>query len=262
MEDSTLFSAALISLYLITPITILFLQFLSAPYGKHFRPGWGPTIPSPLAWLLMESPTLWLSAFLFPLGRHRRHPLALAAFLLFLLHYLNRTLLFPLILFLNSKRKGYNPKPFPLLIAAFAFAFNLLNAYLQSRSVSHYSSYPDPIPPWTYARVAVGAFLFFWGMRVNIQSDRTLMRLKEEAKGGYKIPRGGWFEVVSCPNYMGEGAEWLGWALVAWSPAALGFFMYTCANLGPRARAHRSWYIEKFGAEYPAKKKAFVPFVY
>ncbi|KAF3328414.1 steroid 5-alpha-reductase DET2-like protein [Carex littledalei] len=74
-------------------------------------------------------------------------------------------------------------------------------------------------------------------MKVNITSDRVLVRLKEEAKGGYKIPKGGWFEVVSCPNYMGEMAEWLGWV-------GLG-----CAKLVTSCACIFSLYIRKFGAE-------------
>ncbi|URD97136.1 hypothetical protein MUK42_36024 [Musa troglodytarum] len=263
LEDSKLFWAALVSLYVICPLTIASLQFLVAPYGRHAQPGWGPPLPAALAWFLMESPTLWLTLILYPRGRYCSQPIALIILTLYLLHYTNRTVIFPLRLHF-SKSKKMKPKDFPLYIALIAFAFNLLNAYLQSRSISHYANYPTTFSNewwWICLRVAAGMLLFFWGMAVNISSDSVLLRLKSEG-GGYKIPRGGWFELVSCPNYMGEMMEWLGWAIMAWSPAALGFFLYTCSNLGPRAKAHLQWYQQKFGDEYPKSRKAFIPFVY
>lgn len=88
------------------------------------------------------------------------------------------------------------------------------------------------------------------------------MGLKESGGGGYKIPRGGLFEWVSCPNYLGEILEWAGWAVMTWSWAGLGFFVYTCANLVPRAMANHRWYLEKFGGDYPNNRKAVVPLLY
>lgn len=109
--------------------------------------------------------------------------------------------------------------------------------------------------------MGVGAAVFCGGAAVNIWSDNVLMGLKEGG-GGYKIPRGGVFEWVSCPNYFGEILEWAAWAFMTCSWAGVGFFMYTCANLVPRAMANHRWYLEKFGDDYPKNRKAVIPFVY
>lgn len=98
------------------------------------------------------------------------------------------------------------------------------------------------------------------GMAVNVQSDLALMKLKGEG-GGYQIPIGGMFEMVSCANYFGEIVEWFGWSVMSWSCAGFAFFLYTCANLVPRGRANHLWYREKF-EEYPESRKAVIPFVY
>lgn len=144
-------------------------------------------------------------------------------------------------------------------VALMAFGFNLLNAYLQARWVSQYKDYEAD--GWFWWRFCVGLVVFGYGMAVNIWSDRVLVGLKKEGKG-YKVPKGGWFELVSCPNYYGEIVEWLGWAVMTWSWAGLGFFLYTCANLVPRARANHKWYLEKFGEDYPKGRKAVIPFLY
>ncbi len=68
------------------------------------------------------------------------------------------------------------------------------------------------------------------------------------------------FELVSCANYFGEVLEWVGWAVLTWSLPGLTFALWTVANLVPRARAHHAWYQRTF-PEYPAKRKAIIPFL-
>lgn len=257
--DREFYDYCLIFLFLITGPTVVSLLFLTAPYGKHHRAGWGPALPPPLAWFLMESPTLWLTLLLFPLGRNARSPRAAALIAPFLIHYLHRTLVYPLRLLLKSPRREIKNPGFPASVAAMAFAFNLLNAFLQARWVSEYGDLDGD--RWFWPRMAAGAAVFGGGAAANIWSDNVLMGLKESG-GGYKVPRGGLFEWISCPNYFGEILEWAGWALMTWSWAGLGFFVYTCANLVPRAMANHRWYLEKFRDDYPQNRKAVIPFLY
>ena len=39
------------------------LLFITAPYGRHSRRDWGPTIPNRLGWVVMEFPSLLVSFF-------------------------------------------------------------------------------------------------------------------------------------------------------------------------------------------------------
>ncbi|MGB2854987.1 MAG: 3-oxo-5-alpha-steroid 4-dehydrogenase, partial [Dehalococcoidia bacterium] len=92
-------------------------------------------------------------------------------------------------------------------------------------------------------------------------SDGILRRLRTPGETGYKIPRGGLFERVSCANYFGEIIEWCGWAIATWSLPGLAFAVWTAANLVPRARAHHKWYPSQF-PDYPQQRRALIPFVF
>jgi len=88
-----------------------------------------------------------------------------------------------------------------------------------------------------------------------------LRTLRAPGERGYKIPHGGLYRFVSAPNYFGELVEWSGFALAAWSPAALVFVVWTAANLAPRAWANHRWYRRTF-ADYPTGRRALVPFLF
>lgn len=47
----------------------------------------------------------------------------------------------------------------------------------------------------------------------------------------YQIPCGGMYELISCPNYLGETIEWIGYAITTGSIAGTAFAFYTFANL-------------------------------
>ena len=92
----------------------------------------------------------------------------------------------------------------------------------------------------------------------NRQADHTLRSLRRPGKSGYRIPHGGLYRWVSCPNYLGEIVEWTGWAVMTWSLAGLSFAVWAAANLAPRAWAHHAWY-RKYFAEYPPERRALLP---
>ncbi len=71
-----------------------------------------------------------------------------------------------------------------------------------------------------------------------------------------------YLELSSCANYFGEILEWTGFAIACGGMAPLSFWIWTCANLIPRAIATHKWYHNKFGSSYPKSRKAIIPFIW
>ena len=106
-----------------------------------------------------------------------------------------------------------------------------------------------------------------FGFGITYKVDRVLLSLRKRrsngnSNGSYFIPRGGLFELVSCPHYLGEIIEWTGFSLACdLSLASVSFVLWTCSNLIPRAMTQHSWYHSKFREEYPKYRKAIIPFI-
>jgi protein-S-isoprenylcysteine O-methyltransferase Ste14 len=220
------------------------LFFIPAPYGRHYRPGFGPSLPARLGWVVMESPSLVLFAALWWTLPERFEPsLALLA-ALWLTHYAERTLIFSALMRGEGRRK-------PWLTVGMAIVFNVLNAGGNALSLA------PRTPDGAYV---FGVALFVVGMAINLHSDAVLRHLRAPGETGYRVPHGGFFRWVSSPNYFGEMIEWLGFALAAGTLASWAFFAFTVANLLPRAISHHRWYRERF-PDYPGTRRALIPFV-
>jgi hypothetical protein len=232
-------------------VTLLMLTYIRAPYGRHYRGGFGPQVPNWLGWVLMESPAVLLFCGVFAWGEHRLELVPLLLLALWQVHYVHRTFVFPF-------RLQSRHRPMPLAVVAAGFGFNALNAYINARWISQLGRYPDA---WLLdPRLWVGVTVFATGYAINKRADRMLLTLRAPGETGYKIPRGWLYERISCPNYLGEILEWTGWAIATWSLPGLAFALYTAANVGPRALANHRWYRETF-EDYPAERKALVPFL-
>lgn len=252
MSEASLHTALAYGVIGVGAIVFTSLFFITAPYGRHARAGWGPMLSNRLCWIIMESPAAIAFFVVYVMGAHAREPAPLALCSLWLLHYCHRSFVFPF-------RLKSAQKPMPLTVAAMAIVFNIINAYLNARWISQLGNYPtswlaDP-------RFIAGAVAFFAGMVINIQSDNILFALRKPGESGYKIPIGGAYRFVSAPNYLGELIEWGAWAVATWSLAGLSFFVFTFANLVPRAIANHRWYKSTF-AEYPKERRAVIPWIW
>ncbi len=237
----------------LAPLTCAMLIFISAPYGRHYRPGWGPTLNSRVGWVLMESPALLFFVPIFFAGVHSSDAAPLVFLAYWLWHYLYRALVFPFRIRMNEHRIAG-------LVVCLGAMFNTLNAYIIARQLSQFGDYP--VSWLTSPQFAIGSVMFAVGFVINRRADRTLLGLRSGAAdaGAYKIPYGGLYRYVSCPNYLGEIIQWIGFAVLTWSLPALAFALYTVANLGPRALTNHAWYRKEF-PDYPPERRALLPFL-
>ena len=255
MVEQTFFDYLLLSMFLLAGLVFIVLMFVDAPYGKFTRPGFGPTMNRRLGWIIMELPSVALFSFFFATGDSSR-PGPWAGWILFgmwMLHYVHRAFVFPFRLRGGSRNMT-------VLAVVLGFAFTSANSYLNAGWL--YKLGPAGRPGAALEpSFMLGAALFLAGFALNQHSDAILISLRKPGETGYKIPRGGAFELVSCPNYLGEMIEWLGWAIATWSLPGLAFFTWTAANLAPRALAQHRWYRQEFKDDYPRGRKALLPFI-
>ncbi len=233
-------------------ITFFYLLKQTAPYGRHTTEKWGPMIDNKLGWFLMEFFVLVVLYFFLLKGGFQFNLVSGIIIGLFSFHYLNRSIIFPL----RIKTKG---KKMPLLIMISAMGFNMMNGFLLGYYFSNFAHYD--ISWLTDPRFIIGCLIFISGLILNWYSDAILIHLRKPGETGYKIPKGGMFHLISCPNLLGELIEWTGFAILSWSLPGLAFFVWTFANLVPRALSHHKWYLGKF-EDYPAKRKAIFPYVW
>ena len=229
------------------------LFFVSAPYGRHARRGFGPMIPNHIAWFVMETPSVIIMAVLFALGTVTKNLPILLFFGLWELHYVHRAFIYPWTI-----RDGH--MKMPGVVVLLGFSFNIGNAYANGYYLFYLSGgYPQS---WLRDyRFLAGVALFLVGFLINRWSDLTLRALRKPREISYSIPYGALYNWVSCPNYLGEIIEWCGWALATWCLPGLAFALWTFANLAPRARSHHSWYHVNF-TDYPEKRKALIPWIW
>lgn len=245
-----LYKISIILIFTFAVIVFVLLFFITAPYGKFLRRGWGPVIKSKWAWMIMEFPSPALMIFFFIISDQKKPPQII--FLCFwLVHYVYRTFIYP---FSQSGKE----KTYPVLLVVMAFVFDCLNGFVNGYGVFHIYSYElSYLLTWQFI---AGILVFITGFIINKISDEKLRNFRKQSPEEYVVPHGWLFEHISSPHYFGEITQWFGWALMTWSVPGLAFFTFTFANLFPRAISSHMWYKAHF-PDYPFNRKAVFPFI-
>ncbi len=239
----------------IAMVVFVSLYFVKAGYGIFHSEKWGLSLDNKIGWILMEAPVFIVMLWLWMNSPVRFQATSLVFFLLFELHYFQRSFIFPLLM----RGKG----KMPIAIMLMGVIFNLLNGFIQGEWLFYLAPENLYTNAWLSTPVfIVGVVIFFLGMGINLHSDWVIRHLRKPGDMRHYLPQKGMYRYVTSGNYFGELVEWFGFAILTCSPAAWVFVLWTFANLAPRAHAIRKRYQEEFGKEAVGKRKRMIPFVY
>lgn len=237
-------------------VSFITLFFVTAGYGKFATKRWGPSVNNKIGWLIMEVPVFIVMLVLWMQSARRFEPALLAIFIIFQIHYFQRSFIFPALLKGRSRM--------PLSIILMGALFNTLNGIMQGGwlfYISPENRYPQSwITSWQFI---AGTIIFIAGFFINLQSDHIVRNLRRPGDTRHYLPKGGMYNYVTSANYFGEILEWTGFAILTWSWAGAVFAWWTFANLVPRANTIFRRYSIQFADEMKGRNlKRVIPFIY
>lgn len=245
--------------FLFAAFVLIAARYGTAAYGGRFGvPGRGFKMGSKAGWVTMEVPALLFFPLFFFMGQNADQAVPLFFLAIWTLHYTNRALVTPLLMRPRSEQGTFD-----LSVVLLGWLTLILHSYLNATYFTTHGDYYQ-LTWFSDPRFVLGLIIYAGGLSLNIISDATLRNLRsknpaaDEAR--YKVPYGGGFKWVSCPQYLGEIIAFTGFAIMVWHLGALFVLAVTLANLIPRALHTHQWFQKNF-ADYPAERKAIIPFL-
>lgn len=179
------------------------LYFIKAGYGMFRTASWGYSINNKLAWVLMEAPVFIVMFWLWGRSGVGFSVPVYLFFLLFQLHYFQRSFVFPFLLKGKSRM--------PVAIMAMGIVFNVLNGMMQAGGLFYFAPEGLYAGGWAYLlkpHALLGVLLFFAGMFINLHSDHVIRHLRKPGDTRHYLPAKGLYRYVTSANYFGELVEW------------------------------------------------------
>ena len=99
---------------------------------------------------------------------------------------------------------------------------------------------------------SVSCFSYFSSFQVHERSVKLFFARCVSFTRYVILLKGGLFEYVTCPHYLGECIEWLGFAVATQTTGGAAFAFWTFANLFPRAVAYRAWHVSPQSPQFHA----------
>jgi len=259
---NTLYDTLLIIGFVYALLIFVSSLFGTAAYGGRFGGGKrakGIKLGSKFGWVLMELPGLIVFPIVFFMGSNADQLVPLLFLGIWMFHYTNRALVAPLLM----RVQPGSTASFSLGVVIAGWITLLLHGYFNAAYISDYGTlYTDD---WLQdPRFQLGLLIYGIGFTLNVHSDRILRHLRSPNPSPdeprYKIPYGGGFRWVSCPQYFGEILSFTGFAVMTWNLGAVFVLAVTAGNLIPRAIFTHRWFVKNF-EDYPPERKAIIPYL-
>ena len=106
-------------------VVFIALYQVKAGYGILIDKSWGITISNKWAWMIMEAPVFIAMCWFWVMSPRKWDLVPFIFFLLFQIHYLQRSFIFPWLIKGKSRM--------PVLIMLMGIVFNLANAFIQGQ---------------------------------------------------------------------------------------------------------------------------------
>ena len=254
--NHTLFIYLLWGMSVLAIVVFVCLYFVTAGYGQFRTKQWGYSINNKVAWFLMEAPVFFVMLVIWGHAGFSFHLPELVLMCLFLVHYFQRSFVFPCLMSGHSRM--------PIVIMLMGILFNVINGIMQGGGLFWFPL-PDYAQGASYLlrwNAIIGIIIFLIGMGINWHSDYVIRHLRQPGDTRHYLPQGGLYRFVTSANYLGELVEWIGFAIAAANPAAWVFALWTGANLIPRAHAIHRKYRAEFGDKAVGNRRRIIPFIY
>jgi len=115
-------------------------------------------------------------------------------------------------------------------------------------------------------QVYTGLAIFVVSELCNLKCHLMLRDLRPAGTNKRAVPRGFFFELVSCPNYFFEVLAWVGFTIMTQMVGALLFTIVGFFQMMVWAQGKHRNYIKEFDGKegresYPRSRKAIIPFI-
>lgn len=110
----------------------------------------------------------------------------------------------------------------------------------------------------------IAVAVFFWAGYHQFKAHKILSNLRKgKGSSSYSIPRGDWFEYVSCPHYTAEVILYGCFSVILGLKHQTGVlvFIWVLINQTIASLMSHFWYQDKF-ENYPKQRKSIIPFVF